>query len=218
MLLRATRFVALTAIFAALLCPFSAARAAETDPALLQAERTLRAAEARPTDARALELYALASRQAEAILARNPDSAGANFVFFAARGRVLMADGFTRNLMTLRSLDRQYLDRAIQLDPNHADALAAKGGILLDLPTLIGGDPAAGLRLLEKASRLNPGGAGTRVSLAKALARNGDTAEARRQAAIGAHRACVLGRRKALDEAVAVLEELDGSVVRAGFR
>lgn len=200
--------------------PFQAARAGnlELDLDVLQAERTLRAAELRETDDTAMALYRQASSQAKSILDRDPDSPGANFVYFAAAGRVLMADGLTKNLFALRALDKNYLDRAIRLDPDYANALAAKGGILLDLPTLIGGDPAEGLRLLRRASRLNPGGVGTRVSLAKALARQGDTDEALRQARLAAHYACVQGRRKALDDAVVVLDQLGPAVAEADPR
>lgn len=204
-------FVALSLLVA------SPSRAAETDATALQAERTLRAAELRETDQVALGLYRQASEEAEAALSRNPDSSCANFVYFAATGRILLADGLAKNLFTLRRLDRDYLDRAIALDPSNANALAAKGGVLLDLPRLIGGDPAEGLRLLQRAIQINPGGVGTRVALARALARNGDLPEAHREARRAAHLACIQGRRKALDEATALLTELDSTVVRAGL-
>jgi tetratricopeptide (TPR) repeat protein len=187
----------------------------ETDQGVLKAERTLRAAEARELDATAMSLYHQAIAEAEAALARNPNSAGANFVYFAARGRILLADGLTKNLMELRELDRKHLDRAIELDPRYFNAIAAKGGVLLDLPRLLGGDPAEGLRLLKRANQLNPGGPGTRVSLAKALARNGQIEEARKHVRIAAHHACIQGRRKALDDAVALSEELGMEIAQA---
>jgi len=209
----------LTAVLAlALALPIAPALGLETDLDVLQADRALRAAELRETDETALVLYRRASSQAETALARNPNSPGANFIYFAATGRLLLADGMTKNLFALRNLDKQYLDRALELDPDYSSALAAKGGVLLDLPTLIGGDPVEGLRLLRRANKLNPGGVGTRVSLAKALARNGDLDEARRQARIAAHHACMQGRRKALDHAAELLEELGPTVIRAGLR
>lgn len=192
--------------------------ARELDQGALAAERALRAAEMRPGDEIAMTFYRRASDQAEAALSRNPDSPTANFIYFAAQGRLLLADGLTKNLFTLRNLDKKYLDRALELDPRYANALAAKGGVLLDLPTLIGGDPAEGLRLLRRANELNPGGVGTRVSLAKALARNGDVGEARRQARLAAHHACTQRRRKTLDDATRLLAELDSTVARAGTR
>lgn len=189
--------------------------ARELDPTVLTAERTLRSAELRASDSTAMNLYRTASQQAQAALVRNPDSAGANFVYFAATGRILMADGVTKNLFALRALDKKFLDRAIQLDPRYANALAAKGAVLLDLPMLLGGDSAEGLRLLRRATELNPGGVGTRISLAKALARLGKAQEARKHARLAAHLACTQGRRKALDDASALLEELDDAVAEA---
>jgi len=202
-------------ILAALLVGAAASpvRAMETDPEVLQAERTLRAAELRNVDEIAMEFYRRASRQAEDALQRNPNSAGANFVYFAATGRILLRDGLTRNLFALRDLDRRYLDRAIQINPRYANALAAKGGVLLDLPTLLGGDLVEALRLLRRANEINPGGVGTRLSLARALARQGDVEEARRQAQRAAHLACVQGRRKALDAATELISEIGGSPV-----
>lgn len=198
--------------------PADTTSALELDQGALEAERALRAAEMRASDDIAMSFYRRASQQAEAALSRNPDSPTANFIYFAAQGRLLLADGLAKNLFTLRNLDKRYLDRAIELDPRYANALAAKGGVLLDLPTLIGGDPAEGLRLLRRANELNPGGVGTRVSLAKALARNGDVDEARRQARTAAHHACIQRRRKALDEATGLLAQLDSTVARAGMR
>ncbi len=182
--------------------------AVEKDPLVFQAERTLRCAELRDVDETALTIYRRARDEAQAALARNPDSAGANFVYFAAQGRILMADGITKNFMTLRSLDKQYLDRAIRLDPNYPNALAAKGGVLLDLPSLMGGDADEGLRLLRRANQINPSGVGTRVSLARALARRGDTQEALAEARTAAHYACMQRRRKALEDAVKLITEL----------
>src|SRR5205085_5764663 len=130
-------------------------------------------------------------------------------------GRILLADGATKNLFTLRNLDKQYLDKALALDPHYANALAAKGGVLLDLPSLLGGDAREGLRLLRRANELNPGGVGTRVSLAKALAHDGAIDEARLQARRAAHLACIQGRKKAFDEASALLEQIGSSVASA---
>ncbi len=192
--------------------------AAEAMPLAQEADRTLRAAELREMDATAVEFYELAAQQALAALERDPRSADAHFVYFAAKGRILLADGLTRNLVELRRLDRDHLDRALELNPRHAGALAAKGGVLVDLPRLLGGDPETGLELLRRANALNPGGIGTRVSLAKALAGRGQTDEARRQARLAAHHACLFGRRKSLDAATEVLAELDPAFAKADAR
>jgi thioredoxin-like negative regulator of GroEL len=79
----------------------------------------------------------------------------------------------------------------------------------------MGGDVDEALRLLRRANQINPAGVGTRVSLAKALARNGDVDEAREQARIAAHHACMQRRRKALDDAAKLYSELGGETARA---
>lgn len=198
-----------------LLSTAGAGRADDALPLAREADRMLRAAELREMDATAVEFYEIASQQARAALERDPRSADAHFVYFAAKGRILLADGLTRNLVELRRLDREHLDRALELNPRHAEALAAKGGVLIDLPRLLGGDLEEGLELLRRANALNPGGIGTRVSLAKALARRGDTDQARRQALLAAHHACLFGRRKSLDAASEVLAELDPTFAKA---
>jgi len=210
----------IAAIFAVLTMVFQAlpACALEIDQEVLQAERTLRAAELRMNvDDTTLALYQKATEEAEAVLARNPNSAGANFVYFAALGRILLADGATKNLFTLRGLDKKYLDKAIALDPRYPNALAAKGGVLMDLPSLLGGDSDEGLRLLRRATEINPGGVGTRVAFAKALAQQGQVEEARKEGRRAAHLACVQGRRKAFGEATALLDELEAPVAKAAL-
>ena len=84
-------------VVSVLAASFAHAMNGELDQGVLQAERSLRAAEARAYDDVAVQLYRRAIEQAEAGLSRNPDSAGANFVYFAARSRILLADGLTED-------------------------------------------------------------------------------------------------------------------------
>ncbi|RMD84131.1 MAG: hypothetical protein D6815_04885 [Candidatus Dadabacteria bacterium] len=130
-------------------------------------------------------------------------------MLFAARGRRMMAEGgpTLTNFWRFTRLNK-YLDRALELDPNHANALAAKGGLLLDLPPFLGGDPARALPFLEKALAINPTGVATRVALAKALLRQGEREPARRHLLLAAHYACIVRRRNELQEADRLLREL----------
>lgn len=191
------------------------------DPLSRASERTLRAAELCTDPVVARTLYAHAANQAERVLALDEASAGAHFVYFASRGRLLMEEGLARNLLELRALDRDHLARALQLNPDLPEALAARGGILLDLPALLGGDPEAAVPVLRRARNLNPGGAGTRVALARALLRTGRREEALREARAAAHRSCMQGRRKTLEESLAVLAALTtdkGALADGGHR
>ncbi|RMF22425.1 MAG: hypothetical protein D6760_07490 [Deltaproteobacteria bacterium] len=154
--------------------------------------------------------YRLAEELAEQVLEDNPQSAEANFMLFAARGRRLMAQGAPSITNFWRFSDlNKYLTRTLELDPNHANALAAKGGLLLDLPRFLGGSTTQARALLERAVELNPTGVATRVALAKALLRQGEREPARQQLRLAAHYACVVRRRTELLEAERLLTDLE---------
>jgi|GEM_PF-1581534 len=181
------------------------------------AARCLQAAESRYDDATTRAIYRQAEELAARALKENPSSAEANFVIFAARGRILMADGPLKNLLQLHTIDG-YLDRALELDPKYAHALAAKGGLLLDLPFFLGGDPKRAEQVLRLAVELNPTGPGTRLGLARALLRNGDASGARQELMRAAHYACLSRRAKTLSEVRQLLSEFDASQAKADVR
>jgi len=174
------------------------------------ASRSLRAAELRNDDETTRAFYRQAQAWGEKALAQNPDSAEANFILFAARGRLLLSEGLLTHLLEFHDISR-YLERALALDPDYANALAARGGMLLDLPFYLGGDPAQAEQILRKAVKINPTGPGTRLGLAKALLRNGDSPGAKQQLVLAAHYACVEHRAKTLTEVNKVLSQVGGS-------
>ncbi len=178
------------------------------------AARCLRAAESRNDDETTRALYRRAQDLAARALQENPNSAQANFVFFAARGRILLAEGPLKNLIQLHNIDG-YLDRALELDPTYAHALAAKGGLLLDLPFYLGGDPRLAEQILRRAVELNPTGPGTRLGLARALLRNGDPSGARQQLMHAGHYACMERRAKTLSEVRQLISEMDAAHAKA---
>ncbi len=186
-------------------------RAAPNERIVL-AERYFRTAEhASPGSALRLRNYELAERIAEAVVEKEPDNATAYFLVFAARGKRLLAEHgrpTAWNFWKYSDLNA-YLDRTIELDPNHADALAAKGGILLDLPGFLGGDRDMARRLLERAVKLNPTGPGTRITLARALLLEGNVDDARAHLLLAAHYACAKRELAPLKEAERMLKELD---------
>ncbi len=129
------------------------------------------------------------------------------FLRFASRGRPLQGGNPFMNLTKLSSLERD-LDHALELNPYHAEALAAKGGLLLGLPKLLGGDTEKAIAFLERAIRFNPRGPGTRLEYARALIRLGRTEEAYEQLRLAGHYACVLRRPAALAESSELLDKL----------
>ena len=182
---------------------------AGADEQLELAQSYFRKAELAPEQAAWRDTYyRRAEALAELVLESHPNSAEAHFLMFATRGRRILATGpDMSDLWQLPTLT-QHLDRTLELDPAHAHALAAKGGLLLDLPGFVGGDVEGARRYLERALELNPGGVRTRLSLARALIRQGHREPALAHLNTAAHHACVLRRKAALVEIDGLLAEL----------
>ena len=175
------------------------------------AKRSFRMAElAAPKSPLRAEHYRKAETLALEALEYDTDSAKANCMLFAARGRSMLSGGrpSVTNFWRFSGLNN-YLSKTLELNPNHANALAAKGGLLLDLPAFLGGDPQQARVLLERALQLYPTGVATRVALAKALLRQGQTEPARKHLRLAAHYACLVRRRTELLEADRLLREID---------
>ncbi|MFN8601117.1 MAG: hypothetical protein U0842_11650 [Candidatus Binatia bacterium] len=86
---------------------------------------------------------------------------------FAAEGRIAQMGGIAVAALQLVKLNKQ-LDEVLRLDPNHANALAARGGMLMKLPRLFGGNTTKGVEYLEKAVALDSTAVGKRLELAEA--------------------------------------------------
>lgn len=86
----------------------------------------------------------------------NPDRADAHFAVFCALGKQLADRGISfRSLGDLRRV-RSAVDRTLELNPDHVDALIGKASMLRRLPRLLGGDAAEADRYLERAHRVGP--------------------------------------------------------------
>lgn len=116
-------------------------------------------------EAAKLDWYSRGKDLAERAIQQDDTSPDAHFALFANWGRWLQTDGWLKNAFRLPALRRE-LDRALELDPNYADALAAKGGLYLQLPRFLGGDGAKAEVLLVRAIELDPGAVGARLELA----------------------------------------------------
>ena len=119
---------------------------------------------------------------ADTAIAADDGDALAHFAAFCALGGLLRAEGVSMAApLQLRRLRRE-VDRTLELAPDFADALAGKGELLLNVPRLLGGDPAEGERLLRRALAIDPDYLGPRLALAEALRARGATDDARREA------------------------------------
>lgn len=115
---------------------------------------------------------------AEQAVAANEGSADAHFALFCNLGEQLRLDG--ESLTSVFGFRRMMneLDRAIEIDPTHIDALSAKGTLLVKLPGLLGGDSEKGERLLQHVIQRAPKAVNARLALAKVRCEHGNHQEA----------------------------------------
>jgi hypothetical protein len=124
------------------------------------------------------ELLTRGLAEAEAAAKESEQDPKAHFAVFCNLGRKLQSEG--ASLSAVAQIDRmkREIDRALALEPNFVDALAAKGAMLIQLPSLMGGDEAEGEKLIRRAVELAPDHPAARLELAKALAEKGEEREA----------------------------------------
>lgn len=126
----------------------------------------LHAGEDAGSTAEKLEHYRKGLELAERAVALDDTSADAHYAEFANRGRILSTEGAVANPFNLLKL-RPSLNRSLELDPNHAAALAARGTMYLRLPRLLGGDLEKAKADIERSLSIDPGQFGARMSLAE---------------------------------------------------
>lgn len=115
---------------------------------------------------------------AEQALAQNNELADAHFALFCSKGEQLRIDGETiSSLWGFRRVMRA-LDRTLELDPNHLDALSSKGTFLVRLPVMMGGDVEKGEQMLRQVIQRDPKAVNARIALAKTYASRGRQQEA----------------------------------------
>jgi tetratricopeptide (TPR) repeat protein len=135
--------------------------------------------------------------------------ADAHFALFCSLGEQLRIDGHTlTSAFGFRRVMKE-LDRTLELNPDHLDALSSKGTFLVRLPALLGGDEEKGEHMLRRVIQRAPTKAiNARISLAKAYAARGN----RKEAIILADEALDIaqreGRTDLIPEAESTLAEL----------
>jgi len=145
---------------------------------------------------------------AERAVALDDNSADAHFALFCNLGELMRLDG--ENLTQVFQLRRLMaeVDRTLELDPNHVDAMAAKGTLLVRLPRLHGGDSVKGEAMLRQVLLRDPNAFTTRLALANVCEARGDRQEALAFAARALQIAREQGRADKVAEAQAALAEL----------
>jgi hypothetical protein len=140
------------------------------------AQQALDDGERAPDDEGRRKAYEEAKKHADHAVELMPDSADARFAQFGADGRLAQIGGMAVAALQLVKLNNQ-LDEVLRLDPNHANALAARGGMLMKLPRLLGGNTSKGVEYLERSVALDSTAIGKRLELAEAyhiVGRDGD--------------------------------------------
>jgi hypothetical protein len=195
----------------AVLCSLPALAPAAEPPASGLAQQSLTECEAgrQTRDRVERERHFLRGRElAERAVALDDRSAEAHFALFCNRGEAMRLDGESiRDVIGFRSLVRE-LDRTLELKPDHAGALSAKGTFLVRLPRLLGGDVDRGEAMLHRVITLDPTAVTARISLARVCEYRGKRDEGIEYARRALQFAKELGRADKVAEAQAMLAEL----------
>jgi hypothetical protein len=109
------------------------------------------------------------------------------------------------------------LDRALEIDPTHIDALSAKGTLLVKLPGLLGGDSEKGEQLLQHVINRAPKAVNARLALAKVRCERGNHHEAAALAADALAIARKDGRTTFAREATTVLRQAQAHAARTVY-
>jgi len=135
-------------------------------------------------------------------------NADAHFARFCNKGELARIDGESVAALVALSGLMADLDRTIELKPDHAEALASKGIMLIRLPRLFGGDAARGEAMLRRVLVLDPDAVSSRLVLAECCDRRGERDEALGLARRALEIAQEQGRSDKIAEAQATLAKL----------
>jgi tetratricopeptide (TPR) repeat protein len=159
-------FVAAAAIVSMAGAPVQATVAAQEDATEESLELCHRA-ERSPQ--RAEELLERSLRLAEEALAADESNARAHLALFCSLGKQLETGGIGFGALGKVRRLRKEIDLALELDPDDADILAAKGAMLVELPSMFGGDVEEGAALLQRSLAIRSGNERARHYLEMAL-------------------------------------------------
>ena len=118
-----------------------------------------------------------AARQAFEMDDSNPD---AHFFYAANLGSAERLKGLTNAAMVVKDIKHCAM-RAIELNPKHAQALQMMGGLLMELPSFLGGDEKKAQQYLERAIASDGNFTNARLLLAKLYNKQGRADDAIRQ-------------------------------------
>jgi tetratricopeptide (TPR) repeat protein len=155
-----------------------------------------------------LALYEEGEKLAREAADLDDSNADAHFAIFANMGRRLVIEGAI-NPFSLLKVNRS-LDRCLELNPNHSDALAARGGMYRQLPRILGGNLNKAEENLKRSIELDPQATGARIELARTYHEMGEDQKALPLLQQALYWAEQLNKPRRVREAKKVLADIDG--------
>jgi tetratricopeptide (TPR) repeat protein len=199
----------LAAAFVAFLALGQVARATEGGTSLAQQSLAdCKAGRLEKTRAAREQRFTNGLERAERALELNDASADAHFARFCNKGELARIDGESVGALVALSGLMADLDRTLELEPDHHEALASKGIMLIRLPRLFGGDAARGEAMLRRVLVLDPQAVTSRLVLAECCEKRGERDEALSLARRALEIATAQDRRDKIAEAQATLAKL----------
>jgi len=154
-----------------------------------------------------LALYREGEALARQAVALDDNNADAHYAVFANYGRRLLLEGVGANPLKLLEVNRE-LDGCLELNPQHSDALAARGGLYRQLPWILGGNLKKAEEYLSRAVALNPRSVGAHIELACTYLDLGEKERAIQALEAATYWAEKLNKHRQLGEARALLAEV----------
>ena len=124
--------------------------------------------------------YEQGAAVAKRLWEKEPGMADAHFFYAANLGSLAQMKGLMNGAWLLGDI-RKHVEWTLRLNPEHARALQFLGGLLGELPWMLGGDPDKAQSYLEKAIEIDDRFTNARILLAKILMKKGHIPEARKQ-------------------------------------
>jgi tetratricopeptide (TPR) repeat protein len=124
--------------------------------------------------------YEAGAETARRALAMNEHNAEAHFLYAANLGNAARLGHDPRAVLALRTI-KHHVARAIELNPDHARALQFMGGLLAELPWVLGGRVDEAERLLQRAIQIDSRYTNARLMLATLYLKQDKTEEAKEQ-------------------------------------
>jgi tetratricopeptide (TPR) repeat protein len=131
-------------------------------------------------DTKRIEAYEAGARAAKQAYEIDDANAEAHFFHAVNLGSAALLKSVVNVVMVVNEVKRCVL-RAIELDPKHAPALQMMGGLLIELPWVLGGDEKQAQTYLERAIASDGNYTKARILVAKLYRKQGRIAEAKTQ-------------------------------------